>query len=136
MTCGLQQRRASLMIELVDVGLRIYQPLAYMKVLLHAGECQGRLPSLVFFPGISPEPQQELDYLEVPVDARFHERGKREGVLPVDVEKLAGVNFRPCQLRPLQEDTLCQLEVPAACRDVQGVATVFIGDGQIHVLLK
>ena len=133
---SLEQGRPPLQVELVDVGLREYQPLAYVEVLLHAGEGQRRLPSLVLLPRVRPETQKQLHYLQVPVYACLHQRGQGKGVLAVDVEKIAGVNFGPGKLGPLQQNALGQFQVTVAGCDMQSVATVFVGHGQIYVLLE
>ncbi len=136
MSCGFQQWCPSLLIQLIDIGFRVYESLTYVKVLLHACECEWWLPSLVFFAGIRPEPEQQLHYLQVPVDTRLHQRCQCEWVLPVDVKELRGVDLVACEFGSLKEDTLGELQVTAAGCDVQGVATVFVGHCQIHVLLE
>jgi hypothetical protein len=72
----------------------------------------------------------------VPVDTRLHQRCQCEGVLPVDVKELRGVDLVAYEFSSLKEDTLRELQVTAAGCDVQGVATVFVGHCQIHVFLE
>ncbi len=133
---GLQQGRASLVIQFVHIRLRKDQPLTDVKVLLHAGEGKRGLAPLVLLAGIRAEAQQKLDYLEVPIDTRFHQWCEGQRVFPVDIEKVPSVDLCPDQLSPLQKHTLSQLQVPTACRNVQSIAPILIRHCQVHILLE